>query len=211
MSSRELKKLFTVLVLIILAALSCISPPRSFGDVLLNHVGTVLVLLLLVLDIYKRFLSYPSFLGIALFCAFHILGARYLYSFVPYNEWSVTVFGWDMDAYFNFTRNHYDRLVHFIFGILIFPFLLEWFSRKNKMQYRHAILFAWLTLQSFSMIYELIEWCVALLFSVKSAENYNGQQGDVWDAHKDMALALLGSTMAAVYYFFRDEKKIYTS
>jgi len=25
-----------------------------------------------------------------------------------------------------------------------------------------------------------------------AAENYNGQQGDIWDAQKDMALAVLG-------------------
>jgi hypothetical protein len=27
---------------------------------------------------------------------------------------------------------------------------------------------------------------------------YNGQQGDIWDPHKDMALALLGATVAVV-------------
>lgn len=28
------------------------------------------------------------------------------------------------------------------------------------------------------------------------AENYNGQQGDIWDAHKDMTIAMLGSTIS---------------
>jgi putative membrane protein len=31
-----------------------------------------------------------------------------------------------------------------------------------------------------------------LLISSDAAENYNGQQGDIWDAQKDMAMAVLG-------------------
>ncbi len=46
-----------------------------------------------------------------------------------------------------------------------------------------------------SMIYELIEWGIALGLSPQDAENYNGQQGDMWDAHKDMFLATLGAVI----------------
>jgi putative membrane protein len=47
-----------------------------------------------------------------------------------------------------------------------------------------------------SMIYELIEWGVAIALAPGAAEQYNGQQGDMWDAHKDMALASLGAVVA---------------
>ena len=43
------------------------------------------------------------------------------------------------------------------------------------------------------MVYELFEWSLAITLSEEAAENYNGQQGDAWDAHKDMALASLGA------------------
>ncbi|HEY2840420.1 MAG TPA: DUF2238 domain-containing protein, partial [Pirellulales bacterium] len=33
----------------------------------------------------------------------------------------------------------------------------------------------------------------AVTLSPEEAEAYNGQQGDLWDAQKDMALALAGS------------------
>ena len=33
--------------------------------------------------------------------------------------------------------------------------------------------------------------------SPDQVENYNGQQGDMWDPHKDSALAMLGSTITA--------------
>ncbi len=51
---------------------------------------------------------------------------------------------------------------------------------------------------SLSMLYELIEWAVALLFGGELGMAYLGTQGDVWDAHKDMALASLGAVIAMV-------------
>ena len=42
------------------------------------------------------------------------------------------------------------------------------------------------------------------------AESYNGQQGDMWDAHKDMALAMIGSMISWFIITFskRKENKI---
>jgi putative membrane protein len=49
---------------------------------------------------------------------------------------------------------------------------------------------------SLSAAYEMIEWGVALVFGGDAADTYLGTQGDVWDAHKDMALATLGGLIA---------------
>jgi putative membrane protein len=49
---------------------------------------------------------------------------------------------------------------------------------------------------SFSMLYELIEWAAAMCFGSELGQAYLGTQGDVWDAHKDMALALLGALIS---------------
>ena len=50
---------------------------------------------------------------------------------------------------------------------------------------------------SFSAIYEHLEWVVSLVFAPETADSYNGQQGDIWDAQKDSALAMLGAIFAA--------------
>ena len=50
-----------------------------------------------------------------------------------------------------------------------------------------------------SAAYELFEWLLTLFMAPGTAEAYNGQQGDIWDAHKDMALALAGSVGAALW------------
>lgn len=39
-----------------------------------------------------------------------------------------------------------------------------------------------------------------MTMSGKDAEAYNGQQGDMWDAHKDMLMATLGSAVWAWFY-----------
>lgn len=193
------KKTITLAVLLCIGILSCIHPLYPH-DMFLQHAATVIIMGLLAYDIRVGFLSYRAFLGISLFVLLHITGARYVYSFVPYNDWSVSVFGWDINAYFGFRRNHYDRVVHFLFGILIFPFLVELFGKKGGLSLKMSVLLAWLGIQTFSMLYEIFEWLLTLMLSGNAAENYNGQQGDMWDAHKDMALAMVGSTLAALVY-----------
>ena len=49
---------------------------------------------------------------------------------------------------------------------------------------------------STSMLFELFEWAVAEIVGGDLGIAYLGTQGDVWDAHKDMALASLGATIA---------------
>jgi putative membrane protein len=39
-----------------------------------------------------------------------------------------------------------------------------------------------------------------------NADAYNGQQGDIWDAQKDMALAFVGTLIAAVVSSIRKKR-----
>ena len=70
---------------------------------------------------------------------------------------------------------------------------------------------AWLMIQTGSMIYELFEWLLTIVMSSDAADSYNGQQGDMWDAQKDMALALLGSTVMLLFYMLRSVRKAGTN
>lgn len=49
---------------------------------------------------------------------------------------------------------------------------------------------------STSMMFELFEWGAAEIFGGELGQAYLGTQGDVWDAHKDMALASCGALVA---------------
>jgi len=46
------------------------------------------------------------------------------------------------------------------------------------------------------MLYELIEWGTAVTVGKDLGQAYLGTQGDIWDAHKDMALASLGALIS---------------
>ena len=61
---------------------------------------------------------------------------------------------------------------------------------------------------SLACIFELIEWTVAELTTKETGETYVATQGDVWDAHKDIALAVAGAaiTMLALFIYRRQKK-----
>ena len=179
-------------IVILIGILTCIHPifPR---DQYLQHIGTILLLIPMVADLRKSRIPMSAFIGIALFTLLHIIGARYVYSNVPYKEWSVSL-GLVGADFFQDPRNHYDRFVHFSFGVLLFPFLVYLCKERLRQKPLIAILIAWLVIQTGSMIYEMFEWLITVVMSPATADSYNGQQGDMWDAQKDMALALIGST-----------------
>ena len=173
-----------------------------FGlNMYINNIGTLFLVGLMVLDIRKNVLSRLGFYGLLMFSILHSIGACWLYSFVPYNDWMITLFNFDLQSFFGFTRNHYDRLVHFSFGLLLLPATKDLILNNcnTYLKITQALFVAFLGIQTFSMLYELFEWSLALTLSEGMAESYNGQQGDIWDAHKDMALALVGSIISYVF------------
>ncbi len=165
-------------------------------EVYLNNVGSLIIILIFIWDIFKNKLSISGFYGLLIFGVLHSIGSCWLYSNVPYNEWCIDYFSWDMNAYFGWERNHYDRMVHFSFGLLLFPAIVDYFKHKALINYKHLLLLSFLGLQTFSMIYELFEWNLSVFLSEGLADSYNGQQGDMWDAQKDMCLAMFGSLIS---------------
>lgn len=176
--------------------------PLDFPSYLLHQLGTVLFVIGLLIPTLKGWVSRAGFAGAIIFLLFHVLGAHYLYSYVPYNDWLIQVLGWDLNASMGWSRNMYDRLVHLLYGVLLYPLMADVLRRGFQHAGRLAIVL--LTVQfvmASSVFYEFIEWWLALGMSAEDAENYNGQQGDIWDAHADMALATLGSLITAAVFW----------
>jgi putative membrane protein len=138
---------------------------------------------------YRRFpLSRVSYTLIFLFLCLHTVGAHYTYSLVPYDEAVNEFFGWK--------RNNFDRVVHFCYGLLLAYPIRELFLRVAGVRGFWGYFLPLDLTMSTSMLYELIEWMAAELFGGDLGIAYLGTQGDVWDAHKDMALASLGALIA---------------
>lgn len=185
-------KTSSLILLFLILVVSCINPIYPH-EMYLQHSATIAVALFLIYSTIKNNLSNKSFTLIVVFTVFHIIGARWIYSYTPYDQWIKSVTGFSINSYFGFERNQYDRLIHFLFGFLILIPLQEIFRRKPDIKRGSGLLLAFLSILSLSMLYEVFEWMLSIVLSPDAAEAYNGQQGDYWDAQKDMALALLGA------------------
>jgi len=174
--------------------------PKHPDDFILEHILTVLFVAVLVWT-YRRFrLSNISYTMIFLFMCLHVVGAHYTYSEVPYKEWTQTVGSWfgvenASERLFGDGRNHYDRLVHFSFGLLMAYPVRELFVRVARVRGAWAYYLPLDVVMSFSMLYELIEYAIAMFAAPDVGTAYLGTQGDEWDAQKDMALATLGGVI----------------
>jgi putative membrane protein len=93
-------------------------------------------------------------------------------------------------------RNHFDRLVHFLYGLLLAYPGREVFLRVAKVRGFWGYYLPLDVVMATSMLYELIEWGAAEFFGGELGVAYLGSQGDQWDAQKDMALASLGGLIA---------------
>ncbi|KAF0245998.1 MAG: hypothetical protein FD180_1141 [Planctomycetota bacterium] len=176
--------------------LGCIRMDGDRADIMLMHIPTVLALVGSIAFAARARLTDAACVMLFAFYALHLLGAHYYYACVPYDDWARSLLGHDITATFGFSRNHYDRLVHLGFGLLLYLPAREWLGRHGLSGWRAgagsvALLLSW------SAAYEIFEWLVAVTMAPERAERYNGQQGDFFDAQKDMALAFAGSALAA--------------
>jgi putative membrane protein len=146
-----------------------------------------------------------------------LFGGHYTYARVPLGDWASHWFGW--------SRNNYDKLGHFAQGFVPAILVREILIRTSPLKqgangpFDLASPFAqaaadrqdtgpakpsrWLpclvvsVCLAFSALYELIEWLTAVL-SGGAATDFLGTQGDPWDTQTDMAMALLGATIAVL-------------
>jgi putative membrane protein len=172
--------------------------PKYRSDWLLENILAFLLLPVLFLSYRKLPLSRLSYCCIFGFMCVHELGAHYTYSEVPYDVWAQNLFGQTISAQFDWQRNHFDRLVHFLYGLLLTYPAREVFLRLADARGFWGYLFPLLLVMSTSMIYELIEWAAAVTLGGDLGMAYLGTQGDIWDAHKDMWLATFGSICATL-------------
>ncbi|WP_208296591.1 DUF2238 domain-containing protein [Massilia sp. CCM 8734] len=189
------KRITTVIMLLIFAA-TWINPPWPMEQALHSSL-TVIGFALLWRFSARWGISARDFLLIAVFLSVHSIAARWLYSNVPYDAWGRALFHFSIDQRFGWTRNHADRLVHFLYGLCLTPAAVDYLATRRRLSRRLGFYIAVSTVMVTSLWYEWFEFAIAMTLSDNDAEAYNGQQGDIWDAHKDMLLATVGSLLWA--------------
>ncbi len=143
-------------------------------------------------------LSSVSYTALFVFLCLHTIGAHYTYAEVPYDQAARHWFGFSINELFGWERNNFDRVVHFSYGLLLAYPIREVFLRVVAVRGFWGYFLPLDLTMSTSMLYELIEWGAAAFFGGDLGMAYLGTQGDVWDAHKDMALASLGALITMI-------------
>ncbi len=166
--------------------------PKDRGTWLME-VLPVLIALPLVLVTWKRFpLTTLLTVVITLHGIVLMVGGKYTYAEMP-------LFNWIRDE-FHLSRNHYDRLGHFMQGfgpaLLIRELLLRTSPIKAGKWLATIIIFCCLGV---SALYELIEWAAAISLG-EGADAFLATQGDVWDTQKDMFMAGIGAVVAVLFF-----------
>lgn len=193
----ENKNLFPKLlgiVFLLAWILLAIKPVYRF-DWFLENILVFVSVPFLIFFYRKKFFSNLSYTLIFIFLVFHIVGAHYTFSEVPAGKKISEWIGWE--------RNHYDRLVHFLFGAFLTVPVYEIISRGISAGEKWKLLFSFSLIFTAGGVYELLEWLAAIVVSPEAGTAYLGAQGDVWDAQKDLGLKLAGSLAAAVILYRR--------
>jgi putative membrane protein len=170
--------------------------PSYRHDWMLENVLVVVFVALIALFHRRMLFSRLSYTLIFLFMCLHQVGAHYTYAEVPYDRWFEALTGRTFNSLVGWERNNFDRVVHFLYGLLLAYPVREIFLRVANVRGFWGYFLPLDLTMSTSMLFELIEWAAAEVFGGELGQAYLGTQGDVWDAHKDMALASLGALIA---------------
>jgi putative membrane protein len=173
----------------------------------LQHIPTVLLILVAPMMLRRWPMSNGAVAAIICFLLLHTLAGRYTYSNVPYDDWARTLTGHDITTSFGLVRNGFDRVVHFNFGLLWVPPFAEVMRRHAGLSRCASLWMAFLFVGAVSAIYEIFEWLLTIVLAPGMAEDYNGQQGDMWDSQKDMAIAMVGGALSALWSGWRRSSK----
>jgi putative membrane protein len=129
-----------------------------------------------------------SYLLIFVYLVLHEWGAHYRYAVDPLGEWAKQLF--------HTLRNDYDRVVHFAFGALIAYPQREILIRKARLSYGWALWIPVVLILGYGAAYEIVEAIAAAMLSPDAGDAFLALQGDPWDTHKDMFMALGGAVVA---------------
>ena len=173
--------------------------PWYRDDWMLENILVVIALPIVILCERKVKFSEVSLWMLFIFFLLHAIGAHYTYSEMPLFS--------PITQFFSFERNHYDRVIHFLFGLLMFlPFyelFVSLFKSKN-----FAFVFTLIFLLAASGVYEVLEWLATEVTHAQLGTAFLGTQGDQWDAQKDMALGHLGTILAFVFWYPKKSTKL---
>ena len=193
--------LLAALGLLVLAALLASSVAPYDRATWLMEVAPVLIVAPVLLATWRRYaLCRLLYVLIALHALVLILGGAYTYARVPLGFW--------LQDIFHLGRNPYDKIGHFMQGLVPAMAAREVLLARGYLSSRGMAAFLSVcVVMAISAVYELIEWGVALALG-QGADEFLGTQGDPWDTQSDMFFALIGAVVAVTVLRGWHDKKL---
>ncbi len=165
--------------------------PRYRNDWLLENV-LVFIFFPTVIWLDKKYhFTLTSIILLLIFASLHSLGSHFTYAEMEYFD--------PITQFFGLERNDFDRVVHFLFGLLAFRVLFELITPGIK-HIGTALFFTFTVIVTISALYEILEWLAVILFHEELGIAFLGTQGDIWDSQKDVASAIFGALLNMVFY-----------
>ena len=116
-----------------------------------------------------------------------IVGGAWTYARVPFGFW--------LQELMHLSRNPYDKIGHFMQGLVPAMLAREILLRRAYLASKPMAAFlSGCVAMAISAVYELIEWWTALAAGGGATE-FLGTQGDPRDTQSDMFFALIGATV----------------
>jgi len=165
--------------------------PWERGAWLLENILTVVSVPLAIVTFRRFRFSDRSYVQGTAFLVLHTIGSHYTYARTPLGDLARAALG--------LSRNHYDRAVHFAFGLLMLSACRELFFRPPaRMPFGRQLGLSVALVAAFGGAYETMEWLTAIVADPKAGIAFLGIQGDVWDAQKDFVSAVAGAVLACL-------------
>lgn len=182
-------------ILLIFFAWSAVNPYRWISWLAIAAPTVFYIAVLIKLNQKFKFTTFAYFM-VFIQVILLFIGSKYTYEFNPLFL--------SIQEHFHLGRNHFDRVAHFAQGFAPFFLIKEYLLRRDYM--KRSKLFYLIVIGlvlACSAVYELLEFSAALITN----QPIISPQGDPWDTHWDMIMALFGAVSAHLFFGkFHDEK-----
>ncbi len=199
-TEKEKRKHIALLGLLLLIFVWSFIKPCSYDTWFLLSMPAVIYVSVLIYT-YKRFrFTTLTYFMVFIHVTILLIGAKYTYGLTPLFL--------ELKEIFNSSRNHFDRVGHFAQGFTPFFIIKELLLRNGyfkKSKFFYLVVFC--LVLAFSAFYELLEFAVTIITG-KPMDVILSPQGDPWDTHWDMIMALVGAVSAQLFFGKLHDKKM---
>lgn len=183
--------LIILLVLFVILLIWSAIEPKEYRLWLLEVAPAIIGVGLLIIFYFKQAFTSVTYFWCFIAACLMAIGAHYSYSEVPLFD--------HIKIVFNSDRNNYDKIGHFVQGVVPALISLEVFIRQQIIHSPRMRNFLSLCVAiTVAATYEMLEW-LAIVLSPDVTDNFLGMQGYIWDAQSDMFYALLGALSVILF------------